>query len=225
MKKEVQGMFQGAIDTLHQKMFWKIQGFNLFMIVKRIVYYVLIALSLIYVVSVTSQGLHLSGFQKTNIFNGVSIFVLIFLFFKVVKNTFRGSNVSFEVSKLIVSGFLWNLMFYLAFSTKLTSYEKISNLIWSGFVVAFLFRLIEIIVFRKLSKQIENDKKPDWVNLVEQQVTKKFEAEWLSEAIVCETYQLKYSRISFKVKRRTVVERAINLEGDSVDITGKGEKC
>ncbi|WP_270338079.1 hypothetical protein [Lactococcus lactis] len=213
MKNEVQGIFQGAIDTFHQKMFWKIQGLNLFMIVKRIVYYVLIALSLIYVVSVTSQGIHLSSFQKVNIFNGISIFVLIFLFFKVVKNSFRGSNVSFEVSKFIVSGFLWNLMFYLAFSTNLTSYEKISNLVWSGFVVAFLFRLIEIIVFRKLSKQIENDKKPDWVDLVEQQVTKKFEDERLSYADVSETYKLKYSRISFKVNRRTIIENSvINLE-------------
>lgn len=78
----------------------------------------------------------------------------------------------------------------------------------------------------KLSKEIESGKKTDWFNLVEQQVTKKFEAEWLSEAIVCETYQLKYSRISFKAKRRTIVEnRVINLEGASVDITGKGEKC
>lgn len=213
MKKELQDIFQRLTNTLHQKIFWKIQGFNLFMIVKRIVYYVLIALSLIYVISVTSQGLHLSNFQKVNIFNGISIFVLIFLFFKVVKNSFRGSNVSFEVSKFIVSGFLWNLMLYLAFSTNLTSYEKISNLIWSGFVVAFLFRLIEIIVFRKLSKQIENDKKPDWVDSVEQQVTKKFEDERLSYANVSETYKFKYSRISFKVNRRTIVEnREIDLE-------------
>lgn len=213
MKKEVQGIFQGVIDTLHKKIFWKIQGFNLFMIMKKIAYYILIALSLIYVVSVTSQGLHLSGFQKTNIFNGLSIFVLIFLFFKVVKNSFRGSNVSFEASKFIVSGFLWNLIFYLAFSTNLTSYEKISNLVWSWFVVAFLFRLIEIIVFRKLSKQIENDKKTDWVSLTEQQVTKRFEDEHLSEAIVSETYKLRFSRINFKLDRRTIDEnRVINLE-------------
>lgn len=153
-------------DMLHLKIFWKIQGFNLFMIVKRIVYYILVALSLIFVVSVVSQGLHLSSFQKENILNGISIFMLIFLLFKVVKNNFRGSNLSFEFSKFIISSFLWIFTFHLAFSINLTSYEKISNLISSWFIVAFLFRLIEIIVFRKLSKQIEKDKKPDWVNLV-----------------------------------------------------------
>lgn len=215
MKKGVQGMFQGVIDTLHQKVFWKIQGFNLFMVAKRIVFYIFVALWLICVVSILSQIFHLSGFQKEKIASAFYFFTVIGAVFNMFKSSFRGtkSEGMLELLKAILNSMLWTLMFYLAFSINLTSYEKISKLILSWLFVSFLFELNKIIVFRKLSKKVESGKKTDYFDLIEQQVTKKFENERLSDAVVSETYKLKYSRISFKVNRRTIVEnRIINLE-------------
>lgn len=212
MKKEVQDIYQGAINTLHQKIFWKIQGFNLFMIVKRLVYYVLITLSLIFVVSILSQIFHLSGFQKEKIASAFYFLTVIGALFNMFKNSFRGteSEGMLELLKAIMNSMLWTLMFCLAFSINLTSYEKISNLILSWFVVAFLFRLNEIMVFRKLSKQVESGKKTDYFDLVEQRVTKKFANERLSDVVFSETYKLRYSRVTFKVNKRTIIENRVN---------------
>ena len=208
-------MFQDAIDTFHKKIFWKIQAFNLFMIVKRIVSYILITLSLIFVGSITSQALRLSSFQRESISLGIYFIVLIIVFIKMFKNIFQGtkSNGMLELLKAFMNIMIWTIMFSLAFSINLTNYEKISNLILTWFFVAILFKLNEIIVFTKLSKKVESRKKTDYFDLIEQQVTKRFENERLSEGIVSETYKLRYSGVTFKVNRRTIVEnRVINLE-------------
>ena len=210
MKKEVQAIFQEVTDTLHQKIFWKIQGLNLFMIMKRIVYYVLIALSLIFVISITLQGLHLSSSQKVNMELGISLCGQIIVFIRMFKNIFRGRDRMIVLLKTVVNGFLWTLFVYLAITINLTNYDKISNLIQGWFVVGVLFKLNEILIFRKLSKEVENGKKFDWLVLVGQQVNRTFDNGILLSVDISEMYKLRYSRVNFKFNRATTaVNKAI----------------
>ena len=191
-------------ELLCQKIFWKIQGLNLFLVLRKIVYFILIGLSLIFVVSLTSQALHFSKVQREGILSLIVMLVGAVSFLGLCKKVFHGGKFALEAIKTTLNACLWFFLICLAFSIQLTDYKKISELLQSLLMVAFLFGVSRFFIFRNLVHGIRTGKKADWVRRVDWQKKSNCQDGLLLLTEVLEIYYLKYSRVevSFTTKHR-----------------------
>ncbi|AYG01306.1 hypothetical protein [Lactococcus allomyrinae] len=194
MKEEINNIQK----ILHQKTFWKIQGLNLFLVLRKIVSYLLIVLSLIFVVSLTSQALDFSNGQREKILNLILLLVTVVNFIKGGKKVFQRRAPDLEVVKTFLNVGLWWFLIYLAFSIQLTDYERINELLQRWFVVGFLFEVSHFFIFRHLAQEIKTGKKSDWVRRIDGQKKSNYQDGLLLFTEVSETYHLKYTRVYFK---------------------------
>lgn len=201
-------------EVLQTKTFWKIQGLNFYLIVGKIVSFVMLSLSLIAVVSITSQGLHLSDFQKGSVLN-ITIFVVVVLwkFINLFKNIHNGDDGSVEFLRAILGILAWAFIICSAFSINLTDYKAYFDLLLHWFVLFILFDLTKRSIFRKLTRDIITGEKSDWVRNINQKVIDKYEYGSLISSEIIETYKVKYSTVNLvsKLKKEFFISEKIEV--------------
>ncbi|MDG4965505.1 hypothetical protein OGZ37_02785 [Lactococcus lactis] len=203
MKKEVQGMFQGAIDTLQQKTFWKIQGLNLFLTMKKVIFFVWSYVTIIFITSISIQALQLNAYQMNILESQLGFIILGILVFDFFKNVIQHFSIyeMLPILILVMKGGLYFLALNIAFTIHITNFESTSNLLFRWFVVVILFSINKFFVFRSLSKDLMSGKKTDWVGNIDREVTHKYVNGSLVRDEISETYCLKYSLIKLGIKK------------------------
>jgi hypothetical protein len=202
MRKELQDIFQGAINTLHQKMFWKIQGLNLFLIIKKVVFFVWSYTSIIFITSFSIQALHLTAYQKNVLESELGFLVFGILVFDFFKNGQRYSiSEMLPICIFVLKSGLCFLVLNIAFSINITNFENAGNLILRWFVVVILFSINKFFVFRTLSKDVMSGEKADWIGNIDREVTHKYVNGSLLRDEISETYYLKYSLAKLEIKK------------------------
>lgn len=197
-------------DVLSQTKFWKIQGLNLLLLTKKVVNYVFLTLGLTLIVFVTSKGLRLSSYQKGSILTFLLIIVIFVELYRAFQNVFLGKDMIWTFVRMVIGSLLATLIIYLAFSIELTGFEKINDLVLRWGILAILFKISEMSLLRKISSDIKNGGKADWVRTFERQVINKYENGLLIGGGISDKYALRYSPIVLCSKGSQKYERVFS---------------